>query len=117
MSNEYSNDVDGVIYSTPDLKQIQTELEANKHLWHHILYEHDGGIPKPFPALDGMGIFNLYILVAGRPGSDLMSLASAWRPTNLNWLDNFEKTEFLCNMVPSETLYSHAVLMVTWICE
>ena len=117
MSNEYLNDMNGGIYSTPDLKQIQTELEANRHLWHHILYEHDGGVPKPFPALDGMGVFNLYIFVAGRPSSDLMSLASAWHPTNLNWLDNFEKVEFLCNVVPSVILGSYAVLMVTWICK
>jgi len=117
MSNEYVIDVDGEIYSTPDLKQIQTELEANRHLWHHILYEHDGGMPRPFPPLNDMGIFNLYILVAGCPSIDLMSLASAWHPNNLNWLDTFEKTEFLCNVVPSVILDSHAVLMVTWICE
>ena len=117
MSNDYLKDVNGNIYSTPNIKQIQRELEANRHLWHHILYEREGAVLEPFLSLDDMGIFNLYIFVAGRPSGDLMSLASDWHPNNLNWLDNFEKTEFLCNVVPSVMLYSHAVLMVTWICE
>jgi hypothetical protein len=117
MSNDYLTDVNGEIYSTPNIKQIRRELEANTHLWHHVLYEHEGGVPEPVPFVDDRGIFNLYILVAGHPSGELMSLACAWHPNNLNWLDVFEKSEFLCNMVPSAVLYSHAVLMVTWVCK
>jgi len=62
MSNDYLKDVNGNIYSTPNIKQIQRELEANTHLWHHVLYEHEGGVPEPIPFVDDRGIFNLYIL-------------------------------------------------------
>lgn len=117
MSNDYLTDVNGEIYSTPNIKQIRRELEANTHLWHHVLYEHEGGVPEPVPFVDDRGIFNLYILVAGRPCGELMSLACTWHPNNLNWLDVFEKSEFLCNWVPSAVLYSHSVLMVTWVCK